>query len=419
MKRKTMKKTLFAALMVTALTGGLPLFSYSASFTVDGAADQAGLVPYVVFSLVVQSSAGEDILPPGKDDAALLGLLDSGATSVLINDSNPDQTNRWYGFADDAAILGLNATNTNSDPPVILKGEVRITGMAHSLQTKLGGPPTDLPWIAGPALAGEVDEDIKDIMVRTDVGTDITLIGAPVSLQLKALIDYTKVVRRVMPKSLDTESQRGKGPVQSPDVIFNPQVDPQSGVKIFLQRFGPVRHTDGGYDVDQRLWMYGVALRQGGNTLAAPIDGDLATSGARFMYATGSSVSLISQHAAESLGLYNPDSPAEIHPDGYATIGGVRDVPGWKLESVVMTGQGGEYTVKNAWFFIDPDLWNGAEIDPSAAAFRGAPVDGVIGSNLFAHTAVFYNGPNDTLDIGGTANNNAPAPPKNLRVITK
>lgn len=419
MKRKIKKNRAPAGLLVIALTVGLPLFSYSASFTIDAAADKTGLLPYVIFSLTVQSPSGEDILPYGQDDAALLGVLDSGAASVLINDSNPGRTNRWYGFADDAAILGLNTTKTNSDPPVTIGVDVRITGMARSLQTTLGTPPAVLPWIAGPGLAGEVDADIKDIVVRTDAGTDITLIGAPVSLQVKVLIDYTTVIGRLMPKSLDTKYMRGKGPVQSPNMSFNPPADYQSEVKIFLQRFGPRRHLGGVYDVDQRLWMYGIELHHGGNTLAAPVDGDLAASGIRFMYDTGSDVSLISQSVAESLGLYDPDAPDEIHPDGYLTIDGTEGVPGWKLESVVMAGQGGTYIVKNAWFFIDPNLWTGSEIDPAAAAFDGAPVDVVIGSNLFMHTVLLYDGPNDILELGVKAKNNVPAPPKRLKVITK
>ena len=307
--------------------------------------------------------------------------------------------------------------NTNSDPPVTQMVDVWITGMARSIQTTIGESPEALPWITGPGQQADVDANIEKIVVRTDTRPDISLIGAPVSLRVQAIIDYQTVVTRQMPKSVDTRYWDGKGDVQAPDITFNPQSKPVPEVEIALQRFGATQATDGKYHVDQRHWMYGITINHGNYSLGSPLMGDLGEAELRCLYDTGSHVSLISQDVAELLGLYNPSAPHDIQPDGHLIIDGIDDVPGWKLDSVVMAGQGGEYVIENAWFFIVPSAWNGAEIDPDAVAFQGAPVDVVIGSNLFRRTRLFYDGPGSTLGIGARAVSSAPSAPKNLRII--
>ena len=186
---------------------------------------------------------------------------------------------------------------------------------------------------------------------------------------------------------------------------------------LLTRRFGATAPLSGSYHVSQRLWMHGVELHHGTHVLAAPLTGDLSAIDMRFMYDTGSHVSLMDQGVAQSLGLYDPAAPANINPDGYLTIDGAANIPGWKLKSVIMSGQGGEYRVKNAWFFISPDVWTGSQIDPGAVAFGGSPIDAVIGSNLFMQTTLSYDGPDDTLGIG-VKSSGAPRPPKNLHVVS-
>ncbi|MGA6927030.1 MAG: hypothetical protein WBY88_15175 [Desulfosarcina sp.] len=288
--------------------------------------------------------------------------------------------------------------------------------MARSTQTSIGTPPDNLPWISGPGQAGTVDATIANITVRTDTRPDITLIGAPSCLNVRARIDYTAVIERMMPKSVDTPYWIGKGPVNAPDITFNPTGSLDSEVIISLRRFGSTAPLTGNYDVDQRLWMHGVELKDGNLSLRAPLTGDLSATETRFMFDTGSHVSLMDAGVAASLGLYDPMSSATINPDGYLTINGVANVPGWKLNSVVMTGQGGAYTVQNAWFFISPDVWSGSAIDPNAVPFNGAPIDAVLGSNLFMQTTLFFDGPGNALGIG-VKPSAALHPPGNLRII--
>ena len=393
-----------------------PFSSLASSFTVDGKSDKEGLLPYLVYALAAQSITGEDILPVGSDAYALLGLFDTGSTAVRINDSNPARTHKWYGLGDDASLLGLNSINSNSSPPETRRVDVRITGMARSTQTSIGTSPDNLPWISGPGQAGTVDATIANITVRTDTRPDITLIGAPSCLNVRARIDYTAVIERMMPKSVNTSYWIGKGPVKAPDITFNPKGTLGSEVTVSLQRFGATTPLTGNYDVGQRLWMHGVELKNKNHRLQAPQTGDIGATETRFMFDTGSHVSLMDPGVAASLGLYDPMSPASINPDGYSTINGVANVPGWKLNSVVMTGQGGAYTVQNAWFFISPDVWSGSAIDPNAVAFNGSPIDAVLGSNLFIQTALFFDGPGNALGIG--VKSSAPLhPPQNLRII--
>ena len=402
-------------MVIAALVCFFPFRSLAASFTVDGKSDKEGLLPYLVYALATQSATGDDILPPGSNAYALLGLFDTGSTAVRINDSNPPRTHKWYGLGDDASLLGFNGINSNSSPPATQRVDVRISGMARSIQSSIGTPPDDLPWISGPGQAGAVDTTIANITVRTDTRPDITLIGTPACLHVRARISYTAVIERMMPKSVNTPYWTGKGPVQAPDITFNPKVSLGSEVIILLQRFGATAPLTGNYDVGQRLWMHGVELNNKNHRLQAPLTGDLNATEARFLFDTGSRVSLMDAGVAASLGLYDPISPATISPDGYSTIDGVANVPGWKLKSVVMTGQGGAYTVVNAWFFISPDVWSGSAIDPNAVAFNGAPIDAVLGSNLFMQTTLFFDGPGNALGIG-VKSSGAPHSPQNFQV---
>ena len=199
-QRKIQQWLIMVSLVLT-LVLCVSLHSYSASFTVNGESDQSGLLPYVVYALASSSGDGENILPIGPNGVSMLGLFDTGSTAVRINDSNPTRTHKWYGLGDDASILGLNALDTNSDPPVTQMVDVWITGMARSIQTTIGESPEALPWITGPGQQADVDANIEKIVVRTDTRPDISLIGAPVSLRVQAIIDYQTVVTRQMPKA--------------------------------------------------------------------------------------------------------------------------------------------------------------------------------------------------------------------------
>jgi len=146
-------------------------------------------------------------------------------------------------------------------------------------------------------------------------------------------------------------------------------------IELSLQAFGST-----GPGLGQRYWMYDVSFNNGGSSVASLASGDMSGTQMRFLYDTGTNVTLIRDIWAATLGLTGP-------ADFNMTVGGAL-LNGYYLDSLTMTGVGGTYTVLGAPVLVTPSVLGGS-------------ADAIIGSNLFASSRLLFDGPGSTLSIEG------------------
>jgi hypothetical protein len=351
-----MSKTLapfvaIAALLAVAGARAVPI-------TVDGAADQFGMQPIVAYGLTENG----DILPVGPNGFGLFGLFDTGSTGVFIND---DGTNFFFAN-DDAANLGIAGTRTV---------DISLNGLGATTQD---GPNN----ILTPIGAGAAQIQVPGVAVGPG-DVDITLFGAPVANQIAALIDYTTPITRSL----------SAGSFSAPDITFMQSADTDAfaaDVELELTPFGTDVEGPAGEDRGQRYYLRDVALNDG----AASADG----TGFDLFWDTGTNVTLISTEMAALLGL-------DLGMPDFTGLVGGQTLAGFSLDSIVMSGLGGDYTVLNAQIFVNP------------LGFGGA-ADAIIGSNLFSQTSLLFNGPTNRLGIGIREAVSVPEPTTWLLLMT-
>jgi hypothetical protein len=339
-----MSKSLSALTALAACLGAAG--ARAVPITVDGSADAFGLFPIVSYGLAESG----DILPAGPSGFALFGLFDTGSTGVAIN---ADGTNFFFG-ADDATNLGIAGTRTV---------DVRLNGLGATIQD---GPNNILSPIGEPGSTGGAQVQVSQVAVGPEpVG--ITLLGAPVANQIAALIDYTTPITRTL----------SSGPIVAPDITFMQSADAAAfapDVELELTPFGTIGPNVDGEDRGQRYYLRDVALN----------DGTLNTDGASYdlFWDSGTNATIIGNAIAAALGL-------DLGLPDFTGIVGGQTLAGFTLDSIVMSGLGGDYTILNAQVFVDT----------SAVPFGGA-ADAIIGSNLFRQTSLLFNGPTNSLGIG-------------------
>jgi hypothetical protein len=351
-----MRKSLSALTALAACLGAAGV--HAVPITVDGSTDQFGMFPIVSYGL----AEGGDILPAGPNGFALFGLFDTGSTGVAIN---ADGTNFFFG-ADDATNLGIAGTRTV---------DVRLNGLGATIQD---GPNNILSPIGEPGSTGAAQVQVAGVAVGPEpVG--VTLLGAPVANQVAALIDYTAPITRTL----------SSGPIVAPDITFMQAADAAAfaaDVDLELTPFGAIGPNAEGEDRGQRYYLRDVAMNDG-TGIAAGTSYDL-------FWDSGTNVTLIGNTIAAALGL-------DLGLPDFTGIVGGETLAGFTLDSIVMSGLGGDYTILNAQVFVDTSL----------VPFGGA-ADAIIGSNLFNQTSLLFNGPANSLGIGvrGAATVPEPAP---------
>jgi hypothetical protein len=326
--------------------------AHAVPLTVDGSGDVFGMFPIVSYGLVVD---GDDILPAGDSTGfGLFGLFDTGADGVYVNDNG---SNFFFPGNDDAGYLGISGTTTV---------DVRLNGLGATVQegTNILSP------IQEPGSAFGAQVEVSGVAVGPEPLVDITLIGAPVANEIAALIDYTTPVTRAV----------SIGSFVGPDITFMQSADADAfttDVELELTPFGTVGENAAGEDRGERYYLRDVALNLGGASA-------LGTSYDLF-WDSGTNVTLVSNAIALALGL-------DLGTPDFTGIVGGQTLSGFTLDSIIMSGLGGAYTVMNAQIFVDPSL----------VPFGGA-ADAIIGSNLFSQTSLLFNGPGNTLGIGVTS----------------
>jgi hypothetical protein len=298
-----------------------------------------GALPTMITAFT--NTAGTDVLPAGTTDYYVFTLFDTGATRVYFDNST-------------AVTLGIsNGMVTN----------VRINGLGA----------IDPVTLEAPIDAGQAQAEVAGVPVSVQaVGLDITLIGGPVTNEVKAVIDYAAPITR------GPYAYLGGANVSGPDIMFYSEAATPSfipAIDLSLQAFGNT-----GAGLGQRYWMYDVSFNNGGSSVASLASGDMSGTDMRFLYDTGTNVTLIRDIWASTLGLTGP-------ADFNMTVDGAL-LNGYYLDSLTMTGVGGTYTVLGAPVLVTPSALGGS-------------ADAIIGSNLFASSRLLFDGPGSTLSIEG------------------
>jgi len=332
---------IFLASLLLALP--CPSLSVAESITFSGS-PIAGAPPVMITAFVNQSTG--DVYPAGQTDRYVFSLFDTGSTMVVVDPSNNN------------ALLLSNGNTTT----------VRINGLSAIQDGTLYAPIYAIPPYGPPqAQVGGVG---------ISLGSDKTLIGGPVTNQVSAVIDYTKTITKGPYGPPINASQSG------PDITFY-QASNSAGytpaVQVALGRAYQTFTDSNGVSHGQTYLMYNVKFLEGGNSVASPASGDLSATSTKFLYDSGTTVTLISSSVATALG-YSPG----FTPEFTFTVKGSL-LPGFKLDSLTMTGLNGDTcTVLNV-----PVLVGGTNY-----------YDAIIGSNVFNQTKILFDGPGNTLGIG-------------------
>jgi hypothetical protein len=306
--------------------------------TISGAPTK-GALPTMITAFT--NTAGTDVLPAGATDYYVFTLFDTGATRVYFDSATAATLGVSNGMVTDVRINGLGAID-----PVTLNAPI----YAGQAQAEVAGVPVSVPA----------------------VGPDITLIGGPVTNDVKAVIDYTTLVTR------GPYAYLGGADVSGPDIMFYSETATPSfmpAIELSLQAFGST-----GPGLGQRYWMYDVGFNNGGSSVVSLASGDMSGTDMRFLYDTGTNVTLIRDIWASTLGLTGP-ADFNMIVDGSL-------LNGYYLDSITMTGVGGTYTVLGAPVLVTPGALGGS-------------ADAIIGSNLFASSRLLFDGPGSTLSIEG------------------
>jgi hypothetical protein len=276
-------------------------------------------------------------------DSYVFTLFDTGSTRVALDSAT-------------ASFLGLTSGTLTT---------LRLNGLGA----------IDPATLNAPIYTG-AQAEIPNIGLQVTGLVDVPLIGAPVANQTLAKIDYTDTITRGPYTSLNGAS------ISGPDITFysgsnTPGYRP--AIQLSLDPIG-VAGTSNGIDIGLTYLMYGVAFNEGPYTVASATSGDLNLTPNRFLYDTGTNVTLIDSTLATSLGL-------DLSSPDFHSYVGSDYLPGFYIDSLTMTGTGGTYTLKNVPILVGDTQGKTA----------------VIGSNLFASTEVLFDGAGDTLGIGEQA----------------
>jgi len=307
---------------------------------------EVGSLPIITTAFV--NSATGDIY----QNLYVFSLFDTGSTKVFLDTTT-------------ASTLGLQTGNT----PIL-----RLNGLSAIDPVTLDAP-------IGP---GQAQAEFSNIGIKVTGGLDIPLMGAPVTNQAVATIDYTNTITR------GPYAYLGGQDVSGPDITFysgtnTPGYTP--AIELSLDPWGtPLNYPDGSVSGYWYL-MYGVSFTQGSNTVTSASSGDLDSTANKFMYDTGTDVTLIVPALATSLGL------DLNNPDFQLTVGST-PLPGFYLDSISMAGVGGSYIVTHVPVAVDSSLGGATAI---------------IGSNLFNDTELLFDGPDNTLGVG-VATSQVPEP---------
>ena len=340
-----MKKSGFVYVFVfLAMLAIGPAAVLAQNITVTGS-PIVGVLPQMITAFV---NFG-DVLPPGTTDYYVFTLFDTGSTRI-------------YFDANTAASLGV----ANG-----LVTDVRINGMGA----------IDPGTLYAPIYSGQAQAEVLAIPISLPASPpNRTLIGGPVTNVVKAVIDYTTTITR------GPYSYLG-GNVEGPDITFysaESQVGFTPAITLSLQAIGNIPADDPG--LGQRYLIYGFSFNEGSASVATPASGDLNVAGTRFLYDTGTTVTMLTAAKATELGLTGPPDFTQSMSDGSV-------LDGYYLDSITMIGAGGTYTVLDAPIVV--------------AAFLGG-VDARVGSNLFSQAKLLFNGPAATLGISVPGANNPP-----------
>jgi len=314
-----------------------------------------GVLPTMITAFA--NAAGTDVLPAGATDYYVFTLFDTGSTRVYFDNSTAATLGVSNGMVTDIRINGLGAID-----PVTLEAPI----YAGQAQAEVAGVPVSLP--ASPP--------------------DITLIGGPVTNEVMAVIDYSTLITR------GPYAHLGGADVTGPDIMFYSETATPSfipAIDLSLQAFGNT-----GAGLGQRYWMYDVSFNNGASSVASLAAGDMTGTHTRFLYDTGTNVTLIRDIWAATLGLTGP-------ADFAMTVDGAL-LSGYYLDSITMTGVGGTYTVLGAPVLV-------------TSSVLGGSADAIIGSNLFASSRLLFDGPGSTLSIEGPSEAAVPDPGSSLLLL--
>jgi hypothetical protein len=310
-----------------------------------------GVLPIMITAFADPSTG--DVYPTTTSaDLYVFSLFDTGSTKVRLDSVSA------------AALGGLTPLTSGTTT------DVRINGMSAINPVTLTAPIFDFnPY--------KPQAEVQGVGVRVEAPANlaITLTGAPVANQVSAFIDYTNTITRGPYAFLGNQN------VSGPDITFyqgsNSPFGYTPAVQVALSRTG-TPGTVNGETSGERYLMYNVAFAEGATSVASPASGSIGV-GTRFLYDTGTDVTLIDSDLAAALG-FNINSPQFTF-----TVSGSL-LPGFYLDSLIMTGLNGDtYTLLNVPVLV-------GEVE---AAF-----DAVIGSNLFSQTKILFDGPGNTLGIG-------------------
>lgn len=108
----------------------------------------------------------------------------------------------------------------------------------------------------------------------------------------------------------------------------------------------------------------GVALTRNGTT----------TSNQTFLFDTGAQLSLISNDTAANLGIYNASASSADFVVQVLGVGGVTDVPGYYVNNLTITTQGGPISLNHVPVLV---------LDVADPRDPSSPIPGILGTNLF------------------------------------
>ncbi|HSC17244.1 MAG TPA: PEP-CTERM sorting domain-containing protein [Gammaproteobacteria bacterium] len=343
------------AYCVSCAAGAVPI-------TIDGAGDTIGALPWVAFG----AWEGTDGYPLGPGfNVTPLGLFDTGATSVAIPQIQVGFLSSGTGFQNpvDLRINGLQQIDATFDGPWgsssgvgeggAVPADLEVLGVNVNVVPDAAIPPTPLPG--------------------TPFGVIPSLLGAPVANQSIALIDYTS------PASVPLFGGTVEGVAID---FFDVGEAPATELQLSLSRFGSTDPV-GGSDRGERYNLHGVTFRNGSG----------AASGSYF-YDTGTTITLINNSIAQLLGISTGVTPSFECDSGRENVQAI----GVQVDSFVVTGIGGDYTVNNAEL-----CWAQTDIPFTDS-------HAIIGSNLFSQVPILFDGINNTLGIGIAAPTAVPEP---------
>ena len=312
---------------------------------VDGSGHKYGPLPVIFYALTAPD--GLDVYPLGEGAFSLFGLYDSGSTKVRIN--NLDPPNR---------VSGPNWENSDAGH-LNLAGVETVNLRLNSIKDRQEDG--NIP-IGPPGSGNEPQVDVQNLDVMPEE-VDVSLIGAPVVNQLVAVIDYTNLY------SDPAIEYAGTG-IYPPsiDLYWPEEVEPVPEIALTLEPFGSLASGDAtpGY----RYWLRDIVLQEGNNVVTDQ------QNEFTFLFDTGTTMTLINDRVADSLGLsaVDPDFDCFGKPDA-----------GYYIDSVSMYGSDGRYRVEDAAV-----CWNQDKIITG---------DAVIGSNFFNQVQIILDGPKNTLGI--------------------